>query len=249
MYTQLDLQMHPGELVALVGPNGAGKTSLLRDMAGLTPPQQGVVRLGTQALHTIDARLRARQIAYLPQHTPADPDLRVDEVVSLGRAPYWTAFSPPNEVDREAIAAAILSVSIDRLKHRRIGTLSGGERQRVMLARMLATRATCCLLDEPTAALDIGHAIEFLQLCRDQCRREIAMLIAIHDLDLARQFADRVVLLHADGRGTVDVGPTPAVLTPEQVAAVFCVSTQLADGHLVFSTSRTGQAAPPLTKP
>jgi len=237
LYNQLCVTLRPGQMIALVGPNGSGKTSLLRDLAGLTTPEAGVVALAGKDLASLPLQIRARQITYLPQHTPADPDLLVRDIVALGRAPYWSTLGQAHPEDLAAIDAAVTAVAVAPLLERRVGSLSGGEHQRVMLARMLATRAAFCLLDEPTAALDIGHAIDFLQLCREQCSRSTGLLLALHDLDLALQIADEVVLLHGDGLGTTAVGPTPSVLTPAKVSAVFAVGANLCDGHLVFSRS------------
>jgi len=236
LYNNISFALRPGKMVALVGPNGSGKTSLLRDLAGLTTPDTGVVELANKGLASLPLRVRARQIAYLPQHTPADPDLLVRDIVALGRAPYWRTVGQTHPEDLAAIDAAVNAVSVAPLLHRRVGSLSGGEHQRVMLARMLATRAAFCLLDEPTAALDIGHAIDFLHLCREQCSRGTGLLLALHDLDLALQIADEVILLHGDGTGTTTVGPTRSVLTPHRVRTVFSVHADLCDGHLVFSS-------------
>lgn len=238
LYKEIAVSLHRGELLALVGPNGAGKSSLLRDLAGLTPVSHGQVTLGKDPLDAWPLKHRAQILAYLPQQTPVDPELLVIDVVSLGRAPYWRPLAQPTPADQRAIAGALEAVGITSLQQRSVGSLSGGERKRVMLARMLATQAAFCLLDEPTAALDIGHAIDFLALCRSLCTRKIGMLIALHDLDLARQFADRVVLLHADRDGTATVGTVAQVLTPERIGEVFGVQTRLLAGHLVFSPRR-----------
>ena len=162
LYADLDLELHAGRVTAVVGPNGAGKSTLLRHLAGLAAPQAGRVCLGEHDLRGLPARQRARRLAYLPQRTTLAYDLGVRELVLLGRAPYLPAFGAPAASDRAAVDAALARVDLAALADRTVRSLSGGELQRVMLARMLVGEAGVLVLDEPTAALDIGHALAFL---------------------------------------------------------------------------------------
>ncbi|MCA9706776.1 MAG: ABC transporter ATP-binding protein, partial [Myxococcales bacterium] len=211
LFRGLDLTITPGELWALVGPNGSGKSTLLRCLAGLRPPEEGSVWLGEARLSALPARERATRVAYLPQLTPLYHDLEVRQLVMLGRAPHLSRWRPPAAEDVRRIDLALERVHATTLASRRVSTLSGGERQRVMLARLLATEAPLLLLDEPTTALDIGHALRLLALCRELAAEGAALVLALHELDLARRHADHAVCLGAGPDGQHRKGPSAAV--------------------------------------
>jgi iron complex transport system ATP-binding protein len=224
----------PSTVTAIVGPNGAGKSTLLRDLAGLRAPQRGAVHLDDAPLAAIDAATRARALAYLPQTTPLAYDLTVADVVMLGRTPFLNRFAGPGAADRRAVDRAIERVGLAVTATRPLSSLSGGERQRVMLARMLATEAPVLLLDEPTAALDVGHALAFMDLCRELAAGGRTVIAALHDLDLARRSADAALVL---GDGAVTSGEAAAVLTPAILGPLFAVEILERDGHLLFARS------------
>jgi len=205
-----------GEWVALIGPNGAGKTSLLRAVAGLLPCS-GTVSLHGTRLEELGRRERAQRLALVPQEPRTPPWLTVAEYVLLGRTPYLRPLAREGEPDREAAARSLARLDLDELAERTLGTLSGGERQRVVVARALAQEASIVLLDEPTASLDIGHqqqALDLLDVLRDT--EGLTLVAAMHDLTLAAQYADRVLLLDA-GRLVADGAPAD-VLTQEALA-------------------------------
>jgi len=205
-----------GEWVALIGPNGAGKTSLLRAVAGLLPCS-GTVSLHGTRLEELGRRERAQRLALVPQEPRTPPWLTVSEYVLLGRTPYLRPLAREGEPDREAAARSLARLDLDELAERTLGTLSGGERQRVVVARALAQEASIVLLDEPTASLDIGHqqqALDLLDVLRDT--EGLTLVAAMHDLTLAAQYADRVLLLDA-GRLVADGAPAD-VLTEEALA-------------------------------
>jgi iron complex transport system ATP-binding protein len=205
-----------GEWVALIGPNGAGKTSLLRAVAGLLPCS-GTVSLHGTRLEELGRRERAQRLALVPQEPRTPPWLSVAEYVLLGRTPYLRPLAREGEPDREAAARSLARLDLDELAERTLGTLSGGERQRVVVARALAQEASIVLLDEPTASLDIGHqqqALDLLDVLRDT--EGLTLVAAMHDLTLAAQYADRVLLLDA-GRLVADGAPAD-VLTEEALA-------------------------------
>ena len=232
LFADLSLDLHPGRITAVVGPNGAGKSTLLRLLAGLDSPQHGSVHLGDDDLRALPARLRARRLAYLPQRTDLAYDLRLHELVLLGRAPYLPAFGSPAASDLAAVDAALTRVGLHPLRDRSARSLSGGERQRLMLARMLVSDARVHILDEPTAALDIGHALAFLaHLRRLADEPGAAVILALHDLDLARRFTDHAVLLGGD---RVLTGPVEHVLSASNLGPAFGVTVHERDGHLLF---------------
>ena len=207
-------EVEVGEWVALIGPNGAGKTSLLRAVAGLLPCD-GIVRLDGVPLVELGRRERAQRLALVPQEPRTPPWLTVAEYVLMGRTPYLRPLA--REGDREATARALSRLELEELAERPLGTLSGGERQRVVVARALAQEAPIVLLDEPTASLDIGHQQQALDLL-DALRAAdgLTLVAAMHDLTLAAQYADRVLLLDA-GRVVADGSPAE-VLTEAALA-------------------------------
>ncbi|MBK7824127.1 ABC transporter ATP-binding protein [Nannocystis sp.] len=231
LYQDLDLELRPGRITVVVGPNGAGKSTLLRHLAGLAAPQAGRVWLGDDDLRALPPRQRARRLAYLPQGGGVAFDLRVRDLVLLGRAPYLPAFGAPAVSDHAAVALALRRLDLEALADRGVDSLSGGERQRVMLARMLVSEARVLVLDEPGAALDIGHALALLTQLRALASDGAAVVLALHDLDLARRFSDDAVLL---GGPTVRVGPTGQVLSARYLGPAFGVAVRELGEHLVF---------------
>ena len=205
-----------GEWVALIGPNGAGKTSLLHAVSGLLP-YEGTVSLGGVDAAGLGRRARSRLLALVPQEPEIPPWLTVGEYVLLGRTPYLGPLAREGTADHDAAERALALLDLGPLAERPLGTLSGGERQRVVVARALAQEAPIVLLDEPTAALDIGHqqhALELLDALR--ASEGLTLVAAMHDLTLAAQYADRVLLLHG-GRVVAD-GPPADVLTEDALA-------------------------------
>lgn len=231
LFDGLDLALTPGARLAIVGPNGAGKSTLLRCLAGLRACDHGHVALGGIPLDSLDPRDRARRLSYLPQATPLHHDLCVEDVVMLGRLPHLPRFGRPRRADRDAVDQALVRVELTALRRRLLSSLSGGERQRVMLARMLAGRAPVLLLDEPTTALDLGHAIAILEFCERLAEDGHAIAIAIHDLTLVRRFAGMAVCLTT--HGSHRVGPAEDVLHPDVLGPVFGVELGLSQGQLI----------------
>ena len=221
----VSLEVEAGEWVALIGPNGAGKTTLLRAIAGLVRYDGEVVLEGEPA-RTLSRRARARRIALVAQEPEVPGWLTVSEHVLLGRTPHLGPLAREGGQDCEATADALVQLDLYGLRDRTLGTLSGGERQRVVVARALAQEASIVLLDEPTAALDIGHqrqALEVLDALR--LAGGLTLVAAMHDLTLAAQYADRVVLLD-DGRVVAD-GTPEAVLTEELLAVHYGVPVRV----------------------
>lgn len=235
----LDLELAPGTVTVIVGPNGSGKTTLLRALLGLLDPNEGAVLLDQKPLREHSPRARARSCAWLPQQTELPWSMSASDLVMLGRAPHLSAFAGPGKVDHEAVEAALVRVRAENLRHRDVRTLSGGELQRVLLARLLATGAPLLLLDEPTTALDIGHALSLLELAQELSASGHGVLMSLHELELARRYGDRALLLRGDDKGGHLLGPVAEVLRPALLAEVFDVDAMLVDGELRFSSSRS----------
>ena len=213
----VDAEIGAGEWVTLIGPNGAGKTTLLRAIAALVP-YSGSARIGDDEVSALPRRELARRLAFVPQTPLLPPAMRVSEYVLLGRTPYLGAFGYEGRHDHEAAERAVAQLDLEPLARRPLATLSGGEQQRVVLARALAQEASLLVLDEPTTSLDVGRQQQVLELVAElRERRGLTVLSAMHDLTLAAQYADSLMLLSA-GR-LVAVGPPEQIATEELVAA------------------------------
>ena len=206
----IDLELKPGEVLGVLGPNGAGKSTLLGALCGELRPDHGRVWLDQRELHDWDGPARAQRLAVLPQASTLDFAFRVEEVVGMGRLPHQTG----RVRDDQIIACALQAADIGHLAGRRYTALSGGERQRVHLARVLAQlwpgeAGQTLLLDEPTSMLDPLHQHTTLQAIREFADRGAAVLVILHDLNLAARYCDRILLL--------DNGRPQALDTPQQV--------------------------------
>ena len=208
-----------GEWLSLIGPNGAGKTTILRALAGLVA-FSGSVLLNGGLVAARARRTIARGIALVPQQPSTPPELTVAEYVLLGRTPHLGYLAIETRADRLAAERAIARLALRPFTSRRLGSLSGGELQRAVLARALAQEAPVLLLDEPTSALDLGRQQHALELV-DSLRRddELTVICAMHDLSLAGQYADRLLLL--DRGRVVAQGSAAEVLSEERIAAYY----------------------------
>ncbi|MFC1915052.1 heme ABC transporter ATP-binding protein [Chloroflexota bacterium] len=216
----IDLSVAAGEMVALLGPNGSGKTTLIRLASGVLKPGRGEVSLDGASLSRLSRRSIARAMAVVPQQFHIIFSFTVAEVVMLGRIPFLKAFAEEREIDKQIAADALELVGISELRGRRFDELSGGERQKVILAMALAQQPELLLLDEPTTHLDIAHQIEILELVRSLNReRGLTVIAAMHDLNLASLYFDRLVLLK-EGRICADGAPQQ-VLTEARIREVF----------------------------
>jgi iron complex transport system ATP-binding protein len=211
----IDLAIEAGAWVGIVGPNGAGKTTLLRALAG-TIAYSGVVEIGGHPAEALGVRRRAREVALVPQRPEIPHGMSVSDYVLLGRAPHQGYLAIESTNDLREVESALASLELGDVAGRSLESLSGGECQRVVLARALAQAAPIMLLDEPTSSLDVGHQQQLLTLV-DGMRRSCGLTVvsAIHDLTLAAQFCDRLVML-AGGR-VVEDGSASHVLTESSI--------------------------------
>ena len=222
----VSLALRPGEVLGVIGPNGAGKSTLLKALCGLWPVSGGEITLDRQPLARLQPRQIARQIAFLQQAAAFEAAFTVREVVLMGRNPYLSRFEVESAADRQIAEDALRATDTLAFTNRLITTLSGGERQRVFLARALAQTPSVLLLDEPITSLDVRHQIDFLTLTGQLAReRQLAVMVALHDLSLAAHFCDRLILL---SQGEIVAEGQPAdVLTSANLARVFQIAAQV----------------------
>jgi len=206
----ISLSVQSGEVVALIGPNGTGKSTLIRAISGVLPVQSGSIHLCEKNIDSLTSDARARSLAVVPQIQSMPVSFNVYQTILLGRTPYLGWLGQAGKRDHEVVQQAMAQTKTEHLAARCIGELSGGEQQRVLLARALAQTTPILIMDEPTNHLDVSHQSSFLNLIRQLAvENGLAILVALHDLNLTSLYADRVAVL-SDGH-------LKAIGTPEQV--------------------------------
>ncbi|MGC8509275.1 MAG: ABC transporter ATP-binding protein [Acidimicrobiales bacterium] len=239
------LAVTPGEWLGVIGANGAGKSSLLRALARLSP-FEGVVRIDGRETASLSRRHFAQLVAYVPQKPELPAQMRAVDYVALGRLPHLGYFGAEGPHDRRRCVELLERLSLAHMSDRPLGAMSGGELQRLVLARALAQEAPVLLLDEPTSALDLGRRVEALELV-DELRHERALTVvsALHDLSLAAQFADRLVLL---AQGSIVAAGTPdEVLVEGSLDQHFGTRVQILrsdDGEVIVVPRRQRERTP-----
>jgi iron complex transport system ATP-binding protein len=213
----VSLEVNSGELLALIGPNGAGKSTLVRAASGIIPVDAGILRTNGHDLLSLPLMARARHLAVVPQAVTLPPAFSAWETVLLGRTPYLNFLGQVSAGDERIARLALERVDALDLADRRVGELSGGEAQRVLLARALA---------QSTAHLDLQHQVALMELARSLAHQDgLTVLVALHDLNLAARYADRLALL-VSGR-IMALGTASQVLTPETIAAAYGLQVEV----------------------
>jgi iron complex transport system ATP-binding protein len=243
--SDVSLDVARGQVAAVIGPNGCGKSTLLRCVAGLLPPRAGTITIEGDSVTGLNPRERARRIALLPQSFAAGTELTATDMVLLGRTPHLSPYGAPSARDHEIVARVLHQVGATELATRRLAEMSGGQRQRIMLARALAQQPHVLLLDEPTSNLDLRYQYEVLDLVRRVARQEnLAVVIVLHQINLAAQIADTMLLLRENG--ITQAGGTPQeVLISMNLSTVYGLELEVkphpltgkphATAHYVFS--------------
>ena len=219
--SEVSLEVEAGRVVGIIGPNGSGKTTLLRAVYRVLRPRLGRVVVGEDDLWDLRPSEAARRIAVVVQEPRSDFEFTVREVVAMGRSPHQSAFARESDDDRQRVEDALARVSIAELAARSFSTLSGGEKQRALIARALVQEARVLILDEPTNHLDIRYQLEVLELIRGV---GVTTLMSIHDVNLAAEFCEYIVVLH--GGRIQAAGPVETVLLPEVLEPVFGVRVE-----------------------
>ena len=222
---EVSLDVPSGEVLALIGPNGAGKSTLIRAVSGVIP-YQGQVRTNGDDFMSLSPIQRAKYIATVPQAVALPPAYTVWETVLFGRTPYLGFLGQPSLKDEEIARQSLQRVSALPFADRRVGELSGGEQQRILLARALCQSTPILLLDEPTAHLDLQYQVSLLEFVHELAHQDkLAVLVALHDLNLAAHYADRIALMVA---GEIKAeGKPEEVLRPELIREAYCLPVQV----------------------
>ena len=222
----INLCVPGGQMVGLLGPNGCGKTTLLKLATGVLVPSEGEVRIGEISLKKLLRREVAMQIAVVPQELNIPFAYTVEEVVMLGRTPFLKGLAGEGKRDHQIVSGVLELTGMTGFRGRYFNELSGGERQKIVLAMALAQEPVILLLDEPTSHLDISHQIEILDLLRKFNReKKVTIVAAMHDLNLAALYFERLVLL---GRGFVFADGSPdEVITGENIQKIFSAKVEI----------------------
>lgn len=220
----LDLELHAGEVVAVLGRNGAGKTLTMLTLAGLRPADGGDVRLNADDIHTLPRQRIARTLALLPQVCDDYFPATVMDTALIGRHPHIGRFQWESQDDRDIAARALADVGLEKLADRDIFTLSGGERRRLAIAQVLTQTPQVYLLDEPSNHLDPQHQLDTLRVFREAADNGAAVIANLHDVNLAVRFADRCLLLFGDGRW--QLGDRDDVLSPATLSELYATTIE-----------------------
>lgn len=237
----IDLDFPKGRFISILGPNGSGKSTLIRLMLGLLSPSRGEILLEGRPIDQYTTLERAQKLSYVPQVFSADFEFTVEEVVAMGRYPYIKKFGDASPDDRRIIREAMERTETLHLKDEIVSRISGGELQRVSVARAIAQKTPWILLDEPVNHLDVSHQVGILQKLK-QLTPDQTIIAVMHDLNLARDFSDHVILLH-EGR-VVRTGRPGACINPEVLSAIYELPFLLA-----YSEDRSLQYLFPKTRP
>jgi iron complex transport system ATP-binding protein len=220
----LSFQISAGTFLSIAGPNGAGKTTLLNLLSGLLKPASGSIEIDSKLINSYSVRQLAKKVAVVRQEFVPVFEFSASQVVSMARTPYLGVLAFETDADREAIAEAFEMTDTARFAERPLGHLSGGERQRIFIARALAQQTPILLLDEPTSFLDMKHQVGIYDLLKKmQIEKQKTIVSVTHDINLAAQYSDMVLLLSADSSYTF--GPTREILSTERIERVFGVRT------------------------
>ncbi len=220
----IDIEIKEGEILALVGPNGSGKSTLLKCLGNFHKPKKGTVRIDGKSITDYTLNEKARKLGYVPQIENVNFPSTVFETILMGRKPYisWK----PGEKDKKIVSDLIKKMELTDFAMRDIDELSGGQRQKVFVARALAQQPEILLLDEPTSNLDLKHQLEVLNIIKEQTKEDISSIIAIHDLNMAIRYSDRIVMLK---EGEVYVSGGMDVVNKDNIREVYEVKVRVGD--------------------
>jgi iron complex transport system ATP-binding protein len=218
--SKLNLELEPGQFWGLLGPNGIGKTTLLKCMAGLSPPDSGNVLLENQGIENLPRRVVARLLGMLQQHTVYVFDASVLETAMTGRHPHLAYWEREGPKDKQKALDAIRAVDLAGFENRSVTGLSGGEARRLAFGSLIVQEPAILLLDEPTNHLDMKHQIRIMnQVGKQVIGGNRSAMIALHDVNLAARYCTHIVMLL--GQGDWQAGPAAELLNRENLERLY----------------------------
>ncbi len=221
----INLIIETGEFIGIIGPNGAGKSTILRIVAGILKKFSGSLRIMGRDIKTIRQRELAQIVGFVPQETHFQHNYLVEDIISMGRYPYLEPFQHFKKEDIETVEWAIAKSGLNELRKRPVNSISSGERQMVVIGRALVQKPQILLLDEPTSHLDIQHQVAIMKLLKDLNQHGMTIVIVNHDLNVASQFCEKLVLLH---RGRIyKIGTPEMIIDKELLMDVYGVETEV----------------------
>jgi iron complex transport system ATP-binding protein len=221
----ISFEIETSKLVAIIGANGSGKSTLLRNMSGYLKPRSGTISVCGKKLEELSIKERARYIGYLPQDNNVDFDFNCLDIVMMGRMPYLKRFQRENSDDRQVVKESMDLTNTWHFRDKSITNLSGGERQRVFISRALAQSPKILLMDEPITYLDIKYQLEILMLLKQLCSKGILSIAVLHDINLALQFCDEIIMIHWGE--IIAKGEPRAVITSNNIKVAFDVDVEV----------------------
>jgi len=221
---EIDLNVKKGEIISVLGPNGVGKTTLLKCLLGMVKPCAGYIRMDGRDIFEMPSTHRARFIGYVPQALPSKFPMTVFDAVLMGRKPY-VRFVPSGK-DLEIVSQVLLSMNLDHLGLKDFDRISGGQKQKVLIARAIAQEPCYLVLDEPSSNLDVRHQLEVMDMLKALAKKKnIGIIMAMHSLNLASRFSDRIVMLKS-GRMVCN-GPPMTIMTRQVIEKVYRIKVNI----------------------
>jgi len=234
VFKDLSVSVQKQDFIGLIGPNGSGKSTLLKIMGGVLKADSGSILFKNSSVSKINKKLFAQSVSWVPQEHPMVFPFKVSEIIMMGRHPYISAFSFESKEDYDITRRAMETTMTSQFADRYFNEISGGEKQRVMIASALAQNPEMMLLDEPTSALDLKYQIQILNILKNlNANHDMTLVIAMHDLNLASQFCNRLILLN-EGKIVRD-GTPEQVLEKNILEQVYGIDIDLSirDGHIM----------------
>ena len=224
----LNIQAHDGECWVILGENGSGKTTLLATLAGLLRPIAGQVYIDGVALRRCPRKVLAQRLGLVTQQPQASFPFTVRESVSAGRYAHRAPWTGHDAKDRDAVARALQATGLAEYAERRLDRLSGGEQRRAAIATLLAQNPGAMLLDEPVQDLDVRHEVALMNHFRHLTEEQHLVMLSLHDVNLAQQYADKILMLYPDG--TWETGEPQTLITTERLERLYGVRLRAVGG-------------------